>query len=425
MLFFVPYLSLNSIIICTFAHGQKTHSMTKLFEDKKISGQVTLRTKKTTKGQSLYLDIYKDGVRHKEYLKMYLVSAKTPEDKITNKVTWDAAQAIGRERAQSIVKGKAGIKESKSKILLLDWMNKRVEQLAHHAKEIGRKRSNTATLVRNATLHLETYIRQKYGERAIRLSDVDRDFCIGYGEYLCTAMGLGKKHGSQKPLSSTTRELYYKVLSAALNVAMKDGHIQHNPMLLINRTEIIGKSTPNERVYLTADELQKLISTPCRRDDVRDAFLFSCMCGLRWSDIANLKWGNIHTDGDNWRIEIKMIKTFGMLYLPLNNEAKSLLPTRNEAPGTANVFKLPSIDSAERALKKWVEDAGLTKHVTFHCARHTFATLMLTQGADLYTTSKLLGHSDIKTTQIYAKIVDKKKTEAVNLLNGLFNVKGK
>ena len=82
---------------------------------------------------------------------------------------------------------------------------------------------------------------------------------------------------------------------------------------------------------------------------------------------------------------------------------------------------MPTLDCAENTIKDWTENAGITKHVTFHCARHTFATLMLTQGADLYTTSKLLGHTDVKTTQIYAKIVDAKKAQAVNLLNGIFN----
>ena len=112
--------------------------MAKQFEDKKVSGQVTLRSRETAKGKSLYLDIYKEGVRSKEYLKMYLIPVKNPEDKITNKTTWDAAEAIARERAQMIVKGKAGIKDRKSKTLLLDWLDFRINRLTEHAKEMGR-----------------------------------------------------------------------------------------------------------------------------------------------------------------------------------------------------------------------------------------------------------------------------------------------
>ena len=91
--------------------------------------------------------------------------------------------------------------------------------------------------------------------------------------------------------------------------------------------------------------------------------------------------------------------------------------------GLLAIFTLPTLWATERIITDWVKEAKITKHVTFHCARHTFATLMLTQGADLYTTSKLLGHTSVKTTEIYAKIVDQKKVEAVNLLNGLLTAK--
>ena len=395
--------------------------MAKQFEDKKISGQVTLRTKETAKGRSIYLDIYQEGVRSKEYLKMYLYPVKTPVDKISNKTTWEAAEAIARERAQAIVKGKAGIREKKSKILLLDWMQMRIEQFTKHAQETGRTENNHAKQVSNAKLHLAKYIKEKYGKKPITLTDVDKAFCVGYGEYLCKAMGRKNKHCPAKPLSSGTRDIYFKALSTALNVALKEGHIQQNPMHLIDRAEIIGKNTPTERVYLTAEELRALINAHCRREDVRNAFLFSCMCGLRWSDINALKWGDIHTSGEDWRVEIRMIKTRELLYLPLSEEAKNFLPEKGEKDDTDYIFALPTLDCAENTIKDWTENAGITKHVTFHCARHTFATLMLTQGADLYTTSKLLGHTDVKTTQIYAKIVDAKKAQAVNLLNGIFN----
>ena len=105
--------------------------------------------------------------------------------------------------------------------------------------------------------------------------------------------------------------------------------------------------------------------------------------------------------------------------MPLSNEAKNYLPSKELKERNDLVFTLPTLWATERIITDWVKEAKITKHVTFHCARHTFATLMLTQGADLYTTSKLLGHTSVKTTEIYAKIVDQKKVEAVNLLNGL------
>ena len=91
-----------------------------------------------------------------------------------------------------------------------------------------------------------------------------------------------------------------------------------------------------------------------------------------------------------------------------------------QAAPEAAIFELPHSTTLGRVIDRWAKEAGITKHVTFHCARHTFATLELTMGADLYTVSKLLGHTSVSTTQIYAKIVDQKKKEAVNLLNDLF-----
>ncbi len=387
----------------------------------KAKEPVTLRYKELAKGnKSLYLDIYRDGARSYEFLKLYLIPERSPQDKETNEATLRAANAIKAERTRQIINGTAGIRDARCRILLLDWMQRRADLLAQAARESGRAEINSARQIEKGALHLAAYIKQKYGNKAITLSGVDRSFCTGYADYLCTTKSRKNKHAEEKPLSQGTREIYFKALSTALNFAVKDGLIPQNPMQNINRAQLIGKSNPTERVYLTADELRKLTATNCRRQDVHDAFLFSCFCGLRWSDINALKWSDIHRDGDVWKIEIRMIKTRDLLYLPLSDQAKKFLPDPDAYPWSDFVFRLPTLDCAEATLSDWIKAAGIDKHVTFHCARHTFATLMLTQGADLYTTSKLLGHKDVKTTQIYAKIVDAKKTEAVNLLNDIF-----
>ena len=344
--------------------------MAKQFEDKKVSGQVTLRSRETAKGKSLFLDIYKEGVRSKEYLKMYLIPVKNPEDKITNKTTWDAAEAMARERAQMIVKGRAGIKDRKSKTLLLDWLDFRINRLTEHAKEMGRTDNNSAKQAQKEKMHIEAYINQKYKGKKITLGDVDRDFCVGYGEYLCNATSRKNKYCPAKPLSSGTRTLYFKGFSTALNAAVKAGHLQTNPMEHLDVTKIVGKNTPNERVYLTADELRKLIATKCKRENVRNAFLFCCMCGLRWSDVSTLKWEDIHADADEWKIEKRMIKTSELLYLPLSNEAKNYLPSQDLKESDELIFTLPTLWGTERVLVEWVKEAKITKHVTFHCLSH-------------------------------------------------------
>jgi len=116
-----------------------------------------------------------------------------------------------------------------------------------------------------------------------------------------------------------------------------------------------------------------------------------------------------------------MQKTRQIIYLPLSAEARRFMPERGNKKPQDLVFKLPKRVTTQCDIRTWVKRAGLTKKISFHCARHTFATLALTQGADLYSISKLLGHTNVQTTQIYAAIIDQKKQEAVNLLNGILD----
>ncbi|MFR5475708.1 MAG: site-specific integrase, partial [Phocaeicola massiliensis] len=109
-------------------------------------------------------------------------------------------------------------------------------------------------------------------------------------------------------------------------------------------------------------------------------------------------------------------------YLPLSRHAIRWLPERNGEGDESKIFDgLPAEPNINKVLAKWVETAKIAKKITYHTSRHTFATMMLTLGADLYTVSKLLGHANVKTTQIYAKIVDSKKVEAVNLVDSVFD----
>lgn len=399
--------------------------MAKQFTSKKIGKYITLRARdgRNTGVRSLYLDVYANGVRSRERLKLYLIPAKTPEEREINSVTLETAEAMAWERNRRIVSGAAGIMEIKSKVSLLDWIQHTADELRDKAKAAGRSECNSARQIEKGKLHIEAYIKGRYGKKVITLGDVNRDFCIGFGEYMRTAEGRKNKHTEKKPLSSASKDIYFKLLSTALNKAVEAGEMASNPMASINRRKILGEIQSPERVYLTGDELQKLSSTPCRRSDVRRAFLFSCMCGLRWSDVKALTWGEVKQNGESFWIETRMVKTQQMLYLPLSQDAIALTPERNDAPDSAHVFVLPTLDCAESVIAQWVKDAGINKHITFHCARHTFATLLLTMGGDLYTTSKLLGHKNISTTQVYAKIVDEKKAQAVNLLNGILNNK--
>ncbi|MRY74510.1 tyrosine-type recombinase/integrase, partial [Parabacteroides distasonis] len=154
---------------------------------------------------------------------------------------------------------------------------------------------------------------------------------------------------------------------------------------------------------------------------VKCAYLFSCFCGLRISDIIKLKWNDVFVDRGQYRLAVSMKKTKEPIYLPLSPEALKWMPERGGKSSEDNVFDLPSANTIRMQLKPWAKAAGISKRFSYHTSRHTFATMMLTLGADLYTVSKLLGHADVKMTQVYAKIINKKKDEAVNLVNGLFH----
>ena len=203
--------------------------------------------------------------------------------------------------------------------------------------------------------------------------------------------------------------------------AMLANIIPDNPVNQLSQQEKV-KWPESKREYLTIDEVKKLIATPCKREDIKAAFLFACYCGLRISDVQKLRWKDIVQDGDQWRANIVMQKTKAPLYLPLSKQARKWMPERGDAPDDDTVFhNLPKEGGTSKCLQEWVESAGINKKVTFHVSRHTFATMMLTLGADLYTVSKLLGHTSVKTTQIYAKIIDQKKDDAVSLVDNIFD----
>jgi integrase len=203
--------------------------------------------------------------------------------------------------------------------------------------------------------------------------------------------------------------------------AVREGLIDRNPMDLLEAKEKPQKAN-TVREFLTIDELKVLMNTDCRYEIVKKAFLFSCFTGLRYSDMKSLRWSEIHqaADSKTLYIEKQQVKTKGTVTIPLSDEAMRWMPERVD--GIDTVFHELSITSTtvELLLKEWTDAAGIDKHITYHCSRHTAATLLLTLGANLYVVSKLLGHKSIKMTEVYAKIVDKKKIETMNLVNNMF-----
>lgn len=377
-------------------------------ESVKPKNFVRLRNKKLANGnKSLYLDIYRDGVRSYEFLKMYLIPEKNNVTaRQQNENTLQAAEVIRSERQNAIVKGQAGITDAsaKNKLLLMDWLK------IYRAKLEKRQYKDIS--------HADNLMRILAGYKpatVAKLTTIDKGFAKGFIDYL--------KHDyvsykGNKRLQNSTIVDYVRTFSVAINAAIKDGYKIINPFKLLSSDEKV-KQPDSHREYLSQEELQKLMITPCRRDDIRKAYLFACFSGLRISDIRLLKWKNIVTEDGQVFATLFMQKTGKELRIPLPGKAIEIMPVKGNDEDY--VFPLPSNPTIEDNLKKWAEAAEIKKHLTFHTARHTYATLLLTLGADLYTVSKMLGHTNIATTQIYAKVVDKKKVDAVNLVNDMFN----
>ncbi|MCL2682262.1 MAG: site-specific integrase [Bacteroidales bacterium] len=252
------------------------------------------------------------------------------------------------------------------------------------------------------------------GGKSVRIGDLNAEWLEKYRNYLIT-----NKNEKGKTLAPNTQKLYLTQFKTVLIRAYKDEVLTTD---LSKKIQPI-KGEKSHRVRLTIEELELLAKTPFKNDQVRRAALFSALTGLRHSDIKKLTWDEITGDNTNEpRIEFRQKKTKNMTYLPISPQALKLCGKRQSSD--AHVFQklLPTVH-INVPIKAWVEKAEIKKHITFHCFRHTYATLQISSGTDLYTLSKMLGHTNITTTQIYAEVVDPKKQKAANAIKLNINKK--
>ena len=365
---------------------------------------VRLRQRKTPSGLiSLYLDIYVDGRRSYEYLKMYLVPEKTRADKEKNKQTLLLADAIRAKRVVELRNGKYGFNDGrKTNVRFFDYYESLCE------KRLGADSKGNWGNWYSCLHHLRKYEKRD----GITFEDITPDWVNGFRNYLDKEAVAWthdyRKRLKDRPLAQNSKVSYFNKLRACLRQAFEEQIIQTNPLRGIEGF----KTEEGTRMYLTLDEVKLLAQTPCEYPRIKDAFLFSCLTGLRRSDIVRLRWCDVHKQGEFTRIIFKQKKTDGQEYLDITPEAAELMGERGKPDD--NIFEdIHSPNCTNTTIKLWVARAGIQKDITFHCARHTFATMMLDLGTDIYTVSKLLGHREISTTQIYAKVLDKKKQEAV------------
>lgn len=229
-----------------------------------------------------------------------------------------------------------------------------------------------------------------------------------FKRFLLVAPQGGNKPGT---ISQTTASTYFGILKTALRQAFVEDFLTTDLAAKI-------KNIPYNNVrrnYLTENELNLLANTPCDIPVLKRAALFSALTGLRHCDIQKLLWSEVQKDGDSYRLNFTQQKTRNVEYMPISEQAYRLCGMPQN-PDRLVFEDLTDAAWISKPLKRWVEAAGITKKITFHCFRHTFATLQLANGTDIFTVSKMLGHTNVKTTQIYAKIVNEKKEQAANAI---------
>lgn len=293
-----------------------------------------------------------------------------------------------KERIIDRVKSQLEIELGNAKNGLISRQLQKANFIEYFENLGNKKDPNTKTAWDNTLKHLITFQGKK-----ISFENVTATWLENFLTYL------------KEDLSTNTVFTYFNKISATLNQAVKEKIITENPCNYINRP----KKTETEITFLTRDDIQKIINTEFFDNEAKNAFLLSCYTGLRASDIKALKWSHIKEN----KIQLSQTKTKNVVYIPLNQNALNIL--KNQKHNEETVFNLSDhISSLNRTVKKMLVKSEIKKDIHFHCARHTFATLLVTSGVNIFTISKLMGHRDIKSTLVYAKVIDEEKEKAVN-----------
>lgn len=379
-----------------------------------MATKVSLRQKKISKGRkSLYLDFY-PPIPHpetgkptrREFLGLYIPEKpKTQIDKQHYNEILKIAESIRQKRENFLNKPEIYSQYEKEQLRKKELGE---QSFIEYFKKLANKRKGSN---HNNWVSALNYI-EAFTNGNLKFSELNQRFLEDFKEYLLTTKSF---RSNKKSLSRNSAVSYFNKIKAALKEAYKDGILQED----LNAKVKPIKQGETRRTYLTLEELNKLAKTPCNNPLLKRAALFSALTGLRFSDIQKMTWGELeYINGQGYFLNFNQKKTKGVEVLPISEQAYSF------AEGAENPKDMPQSKPVFEGLKysayqnkhlyQWIGAAGITKEVTFHCFRHTFATLQLFNGTDIYTVSKMLGHKDLKTTQVYAKIVDETKRTAAN-----------
>ena len=371
--------------------------------------KVTLRSKQLTGGKlSLYLDYYPPIIDSKtgketrrEFLKLFIFeNPKTAEEKKHNSESNDLAEIVRSKRLVQLRNKEFGLKENiKLNVNFVAFFKSVVDDYYN-------KGSNSNYQSWKASYNHFTFL---FGDKLMS-HQLSTNHVKKFRSYLLSAKTTRGK--SEKKLSLNTASSYFKNFIAVLKLAYKEKLIAQN---LAEDAEYI-KEQQTHRQYLTEEELRVLWNTEIKMEKVKYMAIFSALTGLRFVDVNNLQWSDIFNDNhQNHYILLREQKTKSIHNHPISQTAYNILKKQDTNDGF--IFGNIKYYEITRPMKDWIEKSGIKKKISYHNFRHSYATLQLANGTDIYTVSKLLGHKNVSTTQIYTKVLDKNKIEAANRIN--------
>lgn len=371
--------------------------------------KISLRKKPISKGRhSLYLDFYpaititQTGKQtRREFLGLYIIDKpKSPLEKQDNKRTLLLGEQIRQKRDNELNKPEVytafELEQLKAK------EKGELSFIGYYEEQIEKKIGKNYAVWTSSFAYLKDFT-----ANSLKFSDLNEKLCNDYRDYLLTAKS---KRSNKTTIAQNTALSYFNKFKATLKQAFKDDLLPND----LNAKIKPIKPAATNMIYLSIEELNQLANTECVNPILKKASLFSALTGLRFSDIEKLKWHEVvHTNDHGYSIQFQQKKTKSNEYLPIPEQAYHLMGEPKEP--TQKVFEGLRYSAHQNSqLLKWAISAGIQKHLTFHCFRHTYATLQLRNGTGLYTVSKMLGHKNVKTTQIYAKVIDESKREAAS-----------
>ncbi len=342
---------------------------------------------------------YKKINRNTERLGLYLWQApRTPLERQQNKETLEIAKRIRFERGQELLECAEGYRLKRYKDMNFhEWYQAFIDNYTKTDKnKIRRAHEIFIEFLKSNS---------EYAVFASRLKpeQLTKDMMLGYTEYL------------QRHFNGETPHTLYARFKKVILAAVDKEVLRKNPCRGVSIKVDKNKLTKD---ILSIEEIQKLIATPVDRENpnIRRAFIFCLYCGMRWCDVKDLTYDNV--DYANRVLRFEQAKTKGHssasgVVIPMND---GLLRLIGKGASKERIFPLPSHTMCLKALRHWTKRADIDKHITWHCARHSFATNILSNGANIKTVASLLGHSDLRHTEKYTRAVDSLKEAAINSL---------